>query len=257
MSATYEEFMNEAISVVEKARNRGVKLRLLGSIAIRIHCPQYGHFLEKMGRVLSDIDFVASSNQGELADFLESAGYKRDKASYAVGTLPLTGSDERQFYRNMERGIDLDIFIDKLNFCHPIYLKDRLIKDFPTITIPDLLLGKMQIVEINEKDLKDLIVLLLEHDVADSDDKEIIDTSYICSLLRNDWGFYYTFNLNLDRLRNLLDYGKPIIKEQKEVIKSKLDTLKESVASTPKSIRWKLRAKIGTKLQWYQEVGEK
>ena len=248
--------MEEALNIVQEGHDQGIEFRLLGSIACRLHCPEFGYFLEHMKRELTDIDFVVFSKQKKkIEEFLKSKGYEIDR-SFAVGTMPLTGSDERQIYHNHNSGIHIDIFLDKLNFCHPIYLKKRLLIDFPTIPLPDLFLEKMQIVEINEKDILDLIVLLLEHRIARSRDTDVLDIEYICSLLNSDWGFYYTFSLNLDRLTNYMKKNDILTKGKKKEVIEKIELLRKAVEDAPKKLKWKLRSLVGPRILWYQEVGE-
>ena len=72
----------------------------------------------------------------------------------------------RHAYLHRQTGLNVDVFADELYFCHRIPFKDRLDLDSPTICTTDLLLEKMQIVEINLKDFKDTIVLMLEHPLS-------------------------------------------------------------------------------------------
>ena len=123
----------------------------------------------------------------------------------------------------------------------------------------DLLLEKMQIVEINLKDFKDTIVLLLEHDLGrpGSNSEKTIDTDYIVNLMASDWGFYYTFTTNLNRVKEHVDQFDALASPDKDVIRSRIDELIDLIEVSPKSLKWKLRATVGTKKLWYQEVSEK
>jgi hypothetical protein len=150
----------------------------------------------------------------------------------------------------------VDVFLDRLEFCHPIDLRGRL--DLHPITIPltDLLLEKLQIVEINEKDLKDLVVLLLEHPVAEHEEEGAIDASYVAKLLSQEWGFYYTVSLNFDRIRRYMDTIPDLSEDQKALVARRIQEIWRPVEATPKGLRWKLRAKVGPARRWYNEVGE-
>ena len=107
----------------------------------------------------------------------------------------------RHAYLHRETGLNVDVFADELYFCHRIPFKGRLELDSPTICTTDLLLEKMQIVEINLKDFKDTIVLLLEHPLSHRESgPKAIDTGYLVDIMRQDWGFYYTFTTNLKRV---------------------------------------------------------
>jgi hypothetical protein len=150
----------------------------------------------------------------------------------------------------------VDVFLDRLDFCHPIELKGRLEMEPVTIPLTDILLEKLQIVEINEKDLKDLVVLLLEHPVADAETPGSFDASHVVDLLSRDWGFYYTTSLNLDRIRRYMDTIPELTEEHRAAVSARIDELWQRVEGAPKSMKWKLRARIGPSRKWYQEVGE-
>jgi hypothetical protein len=128
--------------------------------------------------------------------------------------------------------------------------------DSPTIPVSDLLLEKMQIVELNVKDIKDTIILLLEHDLGSSANREELDVSYLCRILKDDWGFYYTFTQNLHKLQSFIPTFAQIAEKDQATVQSRIEKLLESVENTPKTLRWKLRSKIGTRMRWYNEVTE-
>jgi hypothetical protein len=117
-------------------------------------------------------------------------------------------------------------------------------------------LEKLQIVEINEKDLKDLVVLLLEHPVGEHGEDGSFDSDYFVGLLAKDWGFYYTVSLNFDRIRRYMQTISELSEEQRSLIAGRIDELWGLVETAPKSVKWKLRARVGTSRRWYQEVGE-
>jgi hypothetical protein len=139
--------------------------------------------------------------------------------------------------------------------CHDIDFKGRLELDHPTIPLAEMLLEKLQIVQINEKDVKDVIILLREHEIGDKDE-ETINAKYIAKLLADDWGFYYTVTTNLNKIKNLLDDYNELVENDKKLVESRIDNLLNIVEQKPKSLGWKMRAKIGTKKQWYRVVEE-
>ncbi len=251
MAITPEHFYSEAIRISEEAEKKGIKLRILGSLAFRIHCPNNVHLLDQMKRELTDIDYVGRSDQRhQFKGFLFEMGYEVDQ------DLLIATEGSRFFFQHPETGLGIDVFVDKLNYCHPILLKDRLHLDKPTITLVDLLMEKMQIVEINEKDLKDTFVLLLEHDFGQGD-RDKIDLDYLCTILSSDWCFYHTFTTNLKKAQSFLPNYDVINEKQKIIISSKIDNTLSTLNNVPKSMRWKLRAKVGTKVKWYQDVNVK
>jgi hypothetical protein len=164
----------------------------------------------------------------------------------------------RHAYLHRETGLNVDVFADELYFCHRIPFKNRLDLDSPTITTTDLLLEKMQIVEINLKDFKDTVVLMLEHPLSSQQNgPKAIDVDYIIDMMRQDWGFYYTFTTNLKRVPEHFGEFPSIREDQRGVVEDRINALLEAIEAAPKTFGWKMRAKIGTRSRWYQEVSEK
>jgi hypothetical protein len=248
-----EQFADEALRIIDAARAAGVTLRVLGSIAYRIHCPANLSLFEEMDRALTDIDFAAEKTQHHAVQrLLTDLGYVEDR-TVAIATegsrLCFTGPDGR---------LNVDVFMDELFFCHRIPLKGRLTLDEPTITVTDLLLEKMQIVEINLKDLEDTVVLLLEHEIGEGNgDREQIDVGRLCSLLCSEWGFYHTVTTNLGKVGQYVEQAPGMSPAQREVVRERLRGLTSTIESRPKSLGWKMRARVGTRVRWYQEVSGK
>lgn len=243
------EYVDRALELVEAARARGLELRILGSLAYRLHCPANLALFEQMKRDLTDVDLAGRSDQRrEVRSYLEERGYVIDQ------DLLVTTEGKRYAFADPGSAMVVDVFFDELYFCHPIPLRDRLELDFPTITPTDLLLEKTQIVEINPKDIKDSLVLLLEHPLGP--DGDAIDAGYVARLLAADWGFWYTVTRNLERLRRSLDDGL-LTAEQAAIVTGRIDELERAIEGEAKTARWKLRARIGPRRRWYQEVAEK
>lgn len=247
------EFVDEGLRLVRDAEQRGIQLRILGSIAYRIQCPENLHLFDDMARVLTDVDFAAMRSQNQaIREFFLSEGYLPDEGVYVAS------EGSRHIYVHPETRLNIDVFADELYFCHRIPFEGRLDIDTPTISTTDLLLEKMQIVEINLKDFKDTLVLMLEHPLGTpADGNKHIDTRYICDIMARDWGFYYTFTTNLRRVPDYIAEFPAITTEEGEVIRLRVGELLEIIEAAPKSMRWRLRAKIGTRTLWYQEVTEK
>lgn len=252
MTVAHLEYVDRALDIVGKAKERGIDLRILGSLAYRLHCPAHLHLFEEMGRDLTDVDVAASSRQRkEVRTLLEGLGYVIDQ------DLLVTTEGKRYAFSDPESRMVVDVFFDELFFCHPIPLRNRLALDYPTITPTDLLLEKMQIVEINPKDVKDTLVLLLEHPIDAAEPADAIDAGYIARLLAGDWGFYYTVTTNLARLeRHVTDYGA-LGGENWKIVSGRVEELLQRIEDEPKGGKWKLRARIGPRKKWYQEVAEK
>ena len=245
-----EDFVEAAKGIVEEANNRKLPVRVMGGCAIRIHCANHIKLHKTdMQRHIPDLDFVGlAKHRLSVKEILKDFGYRPEVAMVGM---------PRDMYRNDDKAISLDFFFDKLKMCHTIDLENRLENDFPTISLADLLLAKLQIVEINEKDVKDILVLLLEHDVGEID-KETIDARYITKLLSNDWGFYHTVTTNLNKTKKIATerYQDMLTQQELETLLSRIQSLLTTIEKAPKSTKWKMREKIGTKKLWYNEVEE-
>jgi hypothetical protein len=250
MTVAHLEYVDRALEIVDKAKERGLELRILGSLAYRLHCPVNLVLFEQMARDLTDVDLAAMSTQRkDVRSFLEGLGYQIDH------DLLVTTEGKRYAFTDPGTGMAVDVFFDELYFCHQIPLRERLGLDYPTITPTDLLLEKMQIVELNPKDVKDSVVLLLEHEL-DSEAVDAIDASYIARLLAADWGFYYTVTINLEKLRGNLA-SEALDASKRDTVDQRVRELEAAIEKEPKTAKWKLRARIGPRVKWYQEVQEK
>ncbi|MEM3622959.1 MAG: hypothetical protein QXR76_04210 [Candidatus Bathyarchaeia archaeon] len=266
-----EIFLRESEEIVEHAKREGVILRILGGLGIAMHCQGYRDFAQKLGRIgtgvlegqeYSDIDFVSYSNYREkMKNFFDKIGYVKRKVTLS------TAASQRQIYYHPKGWFYVDVFFDKLLVAnHPIDFKGRLELDYPTITVTDMLLEKLQIWEaFSIKDLKDCLLLLKAHDIREGSAKESVDASYIAKLLAQDWGFYYTATTNLKKIKTFLSEidklgpeagidPKQVKKKDREEITQKINKLLEIIEKEPKSFGWKMRAKIGTKKRWYNHV---
>jgi hypothetical protein len=242
------DFVEEAISIISEAQKRGIILRVIGAIAFKIHCPKHGKIFATLKREISDIDVVGVSKQiTQIRTFFEDIGYKERPLTLSLA------SANRLIFIDEQRKRHVDVFLDKLLMCHTLDFRNRLEIDYPTLSLADLLLEKMQIVKLNEKDIKDTIVLLMEHNVGESD-HETINVKYIAKILSDDWGFYFTVTTNLKKVREYIFHINELSNGKKEEVESKINEILKRIEEEPKSVRWKMRAKLGTKKKWYREV---
>ena len=242
-------FIDEAKRIIDSANEKKIVLRVLGAIAFRLHCPKFRHILENI-RHITDIDLVAYGKQmNQVEKYFIDLGYELRPPSFAALAA------RRRIFYDRDRGIVVDVFFDKLEMCHVIDFKGRLEVDYPTIPLAEMLLEKLQIVQITEKDVKDVIILLREHEIGERDD-ETINAKYIAKIFAKDWGFYYTATTNLKKIKQLLGPFDALTDEDKKDVESKIDKLLDIIEKEPKSLGWKMRAKIGTKKIWYRKVEE-
>jgi hypothetical protein len=215
-----------------------------------MHCPQLGYLQQAMGRAYTDIDFAAYSKQTKpIQGLMSSLGYTENREVFIVS------EGARAIFDKPNDDLHIDVFYEKLDFCHVIRWDGRLEVDSPTIPLAELLLEKMQIVKINEKDVIDTIMLLLEHPLGD-EDKETINIKRIAMLCGNDWGLWRTTTMNLEKVRILAQSYKQLKTEQKEKIDAQVKTAMAHLEKEPKSLAWRLRARVGDRVKWYKDVDE-
>jgi hypothetical protein len=140
--------------------------------------------------------------------------------------------------------------------CHTLPLADRLEIEPLTIPLAELFLSKAQIVELNRKDILDLLALLLDHD-AGPGDAEMINTSLIAGLCAKDWGLYTTVSMSIQKLHDFLDEEAiELDQAEAQTIKRRLIAIQKAMDDAPKNMAWKMRARVGTRVRWYEEVEE-
>jgi hypothetical protein len=244
------KYVRKGLEIVETAKKEGIELRLLGAVAVKIQSPRLRKFHEDMmDRQATDLDFIAySKDRNKIKKLFEKLKYTPIKT-----VLPMENRD--LFIEN--DGVKVDVFYDKLAMCHAIDFTHRLEVDYPAISIADIILEKTQIVKINEKDVKDLIILFAEHELG-SDDNHMMNGSYISKLLAKDWGFYYTVTTNLKLVRDqfLGKWKDASAQEYLDKVGPRIEKLLLQIEAEPKSMGWKMRQSVGTKKKWYKDVEE-
>jgi hypothetical protein len=245
-----DKFENELKRIVNASGKAGLLLRVIGSLAFQIHCPKHGYLQAAMGRAYTDIDFAGYKKQAkEVKVLMAGLGYVEDREVYIVS------EGDRSIFNNPDTGLHVDVFYDKLDFCHLISWNGRLEVDTPTIPLAEMVLEKMQIVKINEKDIIDTIMLLLEHPLGDSD-QETINIGRVAQLCAKDWGLWRTTTMNLDKVRQLVQNYNQLSSEQKANVVTQVDAALARMDAEPKNTAWKLRARVGDRVKWYKDVDE-
>jgi hypothetical protein len=260
-----EEFVKEAVGIVEKAQSHGVYLRILGSLATYIRSLNNGYAnffksLERFGEgkpLFTDLDLAGYSKQsGAINKFFHELNFTPD--AMVNGMF----GNRRLIHHHPQNKYHVDVFLNKLEFSHDVEFGEkpgsgRLELDWPTITATDIVLEKLQIHQINRKDLIDLIALLMAHEVHETFEKNIIDGSYITKILSDDWGFWQDATTNFSKMKMLMEEltaNNKLTAEQSHTIVQRTDKLLGIVTNSPKTKHWEKRAKTGTKKPWYREV---
>jgi hypothetical protein len=248
-----EDFYEERTRILDalaQEENQHIVMRLIGALAFRTHCPKFGYIQDELGRVFTDIDFASYSRFfKDIIRLLTELGYEEDKM-----VTRLFG-ETRLLFHDQKYGRHIDIFFNKLDFCHVLPLNGRLEQEEITLPLAELLIEKMQIFRLNEKDLIDTIMLLREHPIGNSDD-ETINCEIVCGLTSNDWGLWRTVTGNLDMVVEFLGRYPQLTGEDREVVQGRIDELKKHINAHPKTLRWKLRNVIGERIKWYKDVEE-
>ncbi len=233
--------VEEALRLIENAEKHNIILRVLGGVAVKLHTENEPEIFK---RSYSDIDLAVDRDSGELLSrYLVQMGYEPNKSFNTYN------GNERQLYYDLENQRQMDIFVGDFRMCHYIPLGERLLADRYTVPKAELLLTKIQIIEMNQKDISDLFVFVLNNAVTGDD--EGINWKQVADLCAGDWGLYKTFSNNLVRLvEQLKEINLP--DEDKELIDRRFQYLVGKVEKTPKNLKWKLRSMVGEKVPWYE-----
>ena len=243
-------FIEQAHRILDEARQRQVTLRLLGAIAFHVSCPNFNYIQRATGRVFTDIDFMSYFKEmNEVERMFKEMGYSEDRRIKSVPGL------RRSIFIHSDQPWHSDVFYDVLDFSHEIDLRGRLEIEYPTLSLVDLLLEKMQIARINEKDVIDTLMLLREHEVGEADDRTI-RVDHLARSCKGDWGLWKTVTSNLDKLNQLADRYEVLGTEDRRIIRDRLARIRAGIDRQPPTLRWKLRSRIGERVQWYRDVDE-
>ena len=247
--STLPDLEKEMYRLISAAQEQDIFLRVIGGLAVKVHSPHASH--RSLERKYPDIDFVTNKTGAKkLVGFLPAMGYTPNK------TFNTLSGDRRQLWYDEAQGRQIDVFIGDFTMCHTLPLADRLEVEPLTIPLAELYLSKAQIVELNRKDILDLLALLLDHEVGPGD-KETINSDLIAGLCAKDWGLYTTISMTIQKLRDFLDEGSIDLEEDKvQTIKRRLIAMEKAMDVAPKTMAWKMRARVGTRVRWYEEVGE-
>ena len=240
----------EVTRIVAATEVAGLTVRVLGSIGVAIHSPDAAALLPDFGRTYADIDLAAYRRESrQLGRVLTELGYIEDRE------VSISSEGRRGIFDRPGGAVHLDVFFDRLEFCHVIPLAGRLAADRPTIPLAELLLSKLQIVKINEKDIIDTILLLLDHPLGSGDD-DTIDRDRISRLCADEWGLWRTVSMNLDKVVALAATYPQLSQPQRAGVAAAIAALKRRIDDEPKPLAWRVRARVGDRRQWWTDVDE-
>lgn len=231
----------EGTRIAEAAAESGVPLRLVGGVAVAVLCPSSRR--EPLRRTYADVDLATrGSAKRDVIALLESLGYVSDREFNT-----LHGHRRLYFFDEGNRR-HLDVFVDEADLCHRIDLRDRLEAVPLTLSLADLTVLKLQVVETNQKDYLDICAIFADHDTSDDDSG--VNRGHITRLVSGDWGLWRTLGMVAERsaqfARELPGF------EAGERVAERLGRLRAELDTVPKSRAWKLRARLGDRKRWYE-----
>ena len=265
----HDAMMAEAHGIIDAGNQSGVVLRLTGGLAVR----HYAIDLDFAEREYSDIDLIGLRRQSvEIVELFERLGYLEN-----VHVAMATGASQRQFFKpprqyesrahmtKRSRALPvlssvpptdhIDVFLDAIRMDHDIDFRDRLDINTYAIDPADVFLSKLQIVKLNEKDAHDVITLCKDVYVDFQPHPGVLDLTHVAETCAADWGLYIDVMDNIDAvLERLPDYDLTV-KEYARVRRT-LELAQDMMTEQSKTLRWRLRARIGKRLKWYREVDE-
>jgi hypothetical protein len=248
MSGPEDDPLPEAVALVDGAARAGLRLRLLGGLGVRVLCPDFPPRL----RAGQDMDLAcASKGRRDVAAYLEQSGCVPDKMFNSL-------NGDRQMYFTASSGRPIDVMVDRLVMCHTLDFRPSFSNSSLTLDPADLLLSKLQIIELNAKDARDITHLLSGVPIGERGPDPVSSAPFIAAgrfgeVLAADWGWWRTATGNLEKLPALLAESPEMIPPQPrfnplEQAARLLDVAK----SAPKSMKWKLRANVGDRVRWYE-----
>jgi hypothetical protein len=244
------EFESEADRLLALAESQGVTLRLLGALAFKKRCPNHAYLQAALGRRYTDVDLAGYGREvKEIRRLLGRDGFLEDEMTF------VESEGSRMVLHHPVSGLHLDVFLDKLAFCHTVSFDGRLATDRWTIPLAEMLMQKMQIVEINEKDIIDTIMLLLEHPLGERDE-DTVNIGLVARVCAKDWGWWRTLTMNLGKVKQMAAAYPQLGPDETRRVAEQVDQALERIEREPKSMAWRMRARIGDRKRWYRDVGE-
>jgi hypothetical protein len=235
-----QAIVDAAHGILDHARQEGIPLLLTGGVAIYLRCPSARH--APFARAYGDLDFATIQRATkDVRTLLEGLGYVPNTRFNRFN------AGERLLFWESNEAWRIDIFVDVFRMCHTIDMRKRVQAGAETLPLADLLLTKLQIFQLNDKDVRDMAALLLDHPLTESD--EGINARYLAELAAADWGLYHSIERSLAAIEENLP---PLDEDRQATITGRVAELRARLERQPKSMRWKLRAQVGERIQWYE-----
>ncbi|HEU4672848.1 MAG TPA: hypothetical protein VFS32_08115 [Candidatus Limnocylindrales bacterium] len=243
-----DDIATEAIRLGDDAVAAGIPLRLIGGLAIWATSPTARR--PPIARSYPDVDLAADSRSvPAVRSFLEAHGYAPERLFNAIH-----GAQRLNFARN-GGGWTIDVLLDELRMSHTIPFRGRLTTSGPTVDLADLLLMKLQVWEIERKDLADAAAVLVDHDLVrgrGTPSSEAVDLDRIAALTGADWGLGHTVERNLERVAVLASE----LASAPRPLAAQVEAVADAIEAAPKTLGWRARARVGERVRWYETPEE-
>lgn len=244
-AASAGRLLHEGRQLFVDAQGRSIDLRLMGGVGIRLLLGD--RFDASFERSYRDLDILIRRRQRrDVEKLLMARGWEPSTAFNALS------GGRRLLFEDPASDAQIDVFVESFEMCHTLPLAESLDRPGPSLPATDLLMSKLQIIELNPKDRSDCYAILQACQIADGD-HHALEPTRLTNLTSTDWGLQHTFEINLQRLRDGLD-AAPAADSTK--ITTALDSLTQAMEQAPKTRGWKLRARIGERKRWYEEPEE-
>jgi hypothetical protein len=243
-----QDAVEEARRLLALAESRSVKVRALGGVAVSLSVPSATRLL--IPRTYQDIDLIApKGEQRGLTELMTVAAYAADDEFNVIN------GHRRLLFYDTTNSRQVDIFIAKFSMCHEVPLGNRLLVTHTTLPLAELLMTKLQIVELNSKDVGDILNLVYHHDPAGGTAAGGLEGERVAECCAADWGLWRTATGNIERARAAVD-ELLLGDEDRAVLRGRLESLRTVIDAAPKSRKWRMRARVGDRVQWYEEPEE-
>ena len=182
-----------------------------------------------------------------LEEYLTENGYEQDRG------ILVAAEGRRWTLSARDNTHKLDVFFDQMEFTHRLIFRERISVDQITLPVADLLLAKLQHLRPSSRDMTAIVLLLAGFPLGDADGPTL-NTSRVTAVLSSSWGYNQTASANLERATteaNGILQGSPLLARRAT---ESAQTLLSEIANTPKPASWRLRALVGTRIKWYNDV---
>jgi hypothetical protein len=241
------DIVAEAGRLLSAARAADVPVRLIGGLAVRLHVGTESEPI--FTREYKDIDLATLRGKSrQVSELMVSMGYEADRLFNA------TNGHRRMLFYDTANKRQVDVFVGSFEMCHEIPITERIHLVEHGIPLAELLLTKLQIVDLNAKDQTDILTMLYHHNVTE-DDEGHINAGRVAELCASDWGLWRTTKMNVERSLAAAP-ASGLSEQDQQLVLDRLRRLWQRIEDQPKSGKWKLRNRVGDKKRWYEQPEE-